>query len=108
MMIYNANCDKVAVENPIGVMSTRFRKPDQYIQPWMFGHPERKKTGLWLKGLPLLKGTDNVYEEMISLPNKLAQRVLWLGHGHQKERSVTYPGIAKAMAEQWAGREMNK
>ena len=60
MQIINADCDKIAVENPIGCMSTRYRKPDQIIQPWMFGHPTTKTTCLWLKGLPMLTPTDVV------------------------------------------------
>ena len=60
MAIANADCDRIAIENPVGVMSSQWRKPDQYIEPYMFGDPEKKKTGLWLKGLPLLKPTSIV------------------------------------------------
>lgn len=101
MKCVNADCDKIAVENPISVMSTRYRKPDQIINPWQFGHPEQKKTCLWLKNLPLLKETNNVYKYMLTLPEKDRQKVFWMGSNHAKERSKTYPGIAKAMAEQW-------
>ena len=91
-----ARCEKIAVENPIGIMSTVYRKPDQIIQPWQYGHGETKSTCLWLKGLPLLQ------------PTKIVEgrepRVWLIGSGHAKERSKTYPGIAKAMAEQWAGK----
>lgn len=96
--------DKVAVENPVGRLSKLWRKPDQYIQPYMFGHTETKKTGLWLKNLPLLKETDNVYEEMMKLPIKERQKIWYMspGENRSKLRSITYKGIAKAMAEQWS------
>lgn len=94
---------KVAIENPVGIMSTRYRKPDQIIQPWMFGHPETKATCLWLKGLPLLEETDNVKEYMETLPPKLKNRIHYMppSEDRAKLRSRTYPGIAKAMAQQW-------
>lgn len=101
MKFVNAPCDRVAIENPVGIMSTNYRKPDQIINPWQFGHPETKKTCLWLKNLPPLEETENVYEYMMNLPRKERNRIHWLGSGHAKERSKTYPGIAKAMAEQW-------
>jgi hypothetical protein len=93
----------IAIENPIGVLSTRWRKPDQIIQPWMFGHPESKATCLWLKGLPLLKPTKNVKAKMESLPLSERTRVHYASPGPDrwKERSRTLIGIAKAMAEQW-------
>lgn len=93
----------IAVENPVSVMSTLFRKPDQIINPWQYGHPEQKRTCLWLKGLPILHETNNVYEYMMTLPEKERARIWWLGSGHAKERSKTFPGIAAAMAEQWGG-----
>ena len=96
-----ADCDRIAIENPVGVMSTAYRKPDQIINPWQFGHPEQKKTCLWLKGLPPLVETDNVYDYMMTLPLKERTRIWQMGSGHSKERSVTYEGIAQAMAEQW-------
>lgn len=98
-----ADCDHIAIENPVGVMSSAYRKPDQIINPWQFGHPEQKKTCLWLKGLPLLKETENVYNYMMTLPLKKRTRIWQMGSGHGKERSKTYPGIAKAIALQWAG-----
>lgn len=104
MRFVNADCERIAVENPVGVMSTRYRKPDQIINPWQFGDPEQKRTCLWLKGLPLLQETDNVYDYMMTLPAQKRERIWRLGSGHSKERSKTYPGIAKAMAEQWAGK----
>ena len=103
MKFANAHCDMIAIENPVGIMSTRFRKPDQIINPWQFGHPETKKTCLWLKNLQPLEETENVYAYMMTLPEKERSRIHWMGSGHAKERSKTYPGIACAMAEQWAG-----
>ena len=104
MKFANAECDRIAIENPVGIMSTHFRKPDQIINPWQFGHPETKKTCLWLKNLPPLEETNNVYEYMMTLPLKERSRIHWMGSGHSKERSKTFPGIARAMAEQWAGK----
>lgn len=98
-----ADVDRIAIENPICVMSTLYRKPDQIINPWQFGHPEQKRTSLWLKNLPLLQETHNVYNAMMELPEKQRARIWWLGSNHAKERSKTYLGIAKAMAEQWGG-----
>lgn len=88
-------CDKVALENPVGVLSSAWRKPDQYIQPWEYGHGETKKTGLWLHNLPLLQPTDVV--------DGREQRVWKMGPSDSRsaDRSRTYTGIAAAMAEQW-------
>ena len=110
MRIANADCDKIAVENPVGIMSTKWRKPDQIIHPYQFGDSFEKKTCLWLRGLPLLKHTNIVeppprthFDSGKSMPTWYAD--LW--HLPKDERarirSITYPGIAKAMAEQWAG-----
>ena len=90
-----AECDRVAVENPVCIMSSAWRKPNQIIQPWQFGHGEIKATCLWLKGLPPLVPTDIV--------DGRDQRVWKMppSPDRAKERSKTYPGIAKAMAEQW-------
>lgn len=90
-----ANIPKIAIENPVCIMSSVWRKPDQIIQPWMFGHGETKATCLWLKGLPLLKPTEIVEGR--------EQRIWKMGPSptRWKERSKTYIGIAKAMAEQW-------
>ena len=95
--LYNCGIPKIAIENPIGVMSTEFRKPDQVIQPWMFGHGETKATCLWLKGLTKLSPTKVVEgrEQRLHYLPKTKDRA--------KLRSKTYPGIAKAMAEQWFG-----
>ena len=104
MQMALANIPRVAVENPVCIMSTAWRKPDQIIHPWQFGHPEEKTTCLWLRGLPLLRETQNVHEYMMTLPERDRNRILWLGSGHSRERSKTYPGIAQAMAEQWGGK----
>lgn len=101
MKFIEADVPHIAVENPVCVMSTLYRKPDQIINPWQFGHPEQKKTCLWIKNLPILEETDNVYDYMMTLPPKLREKNHWMGKGHSKERSKTYPGIAKAMAEKW-------
>lgn len=103
MKFVNAPCEKIAIENPVGVMSSRYRKPNQIINPWQFGHPEQKATCLWLKNLPNLVETNNVKQHMMTLPEKERARIWWLGSGHAKERSKTYTGIGQAMAEQWAG-----
>lgn len=98
-------CDRVCFENPVGVLSTQssMGKPTQYIQPWMFGHTEKKKTGLWLKGLSPLIPTNNVYEEMCLLPIKEQQKIWYMGNTKErgKLRSRFYTGIAEAMATQW-------
>ena len=103
LSLASARCDRIAIENPIGVLSTRWRKPDQIIQPWMFGHPESKATCLWLKGLPRLVPTKDVRAEMASLPLSRRTRVHYASPGPDrwKERSRTLQGIADAMAEQW-------
>ena len=103
MEFVNASCPRIAIENPIGIMSSIYRKPDQIIQPWMFGHPESKATCLWLKGLPLLKETNNVKKEFDTLPKNQQQRLHYLppSKDRAKLRSKTFQGIAKAMAEQW-------
>lgn len=94
-----------AIENPVCIMSTRYRQPDQIIQPWMFGHTEQKATCLWLSKLPPLHPTNDVYEEMMKLDPKERQRIHFMppGPNRWKERSKTYSGIAKAIAEQWGG-----
>lgn len=93
----------VAIENPVGVMSTVYRKPDQVIQPWMFGHPETKATCLWLKGLPPLTSTHDVRGEMGAMDERDRHRVHHMPPGPERAalRGKTYPGVARAMAEQW-------
>ena len=107
MAVANADCYKIAIENPVGVMSSQWRKPDQYIEPYMFGDPEKKKTGLWIKGLPLLKPT-NIVEPVIIHCKSGANEPRWhmeTMHLPKEERSrvrsQTFPGIAKAFADQW-------
>jgi site-specific DNA-cytosine methylase len=96
MQLVNANIPKIAIENPVGIMSTKYRKPDQYIQPWQYGHGETKKTCLWLKNLPLLKPTNIV--------DGREQRIWKMSPSPErgKLRSIFYSGIAAAMAEQWS------
>lgn len=95
MRLVNANIPRICVENPVSIMSRRYRKPDQIVHPWMFGHGETKATCLWLKGLNKLQpsnvvdGRDQRVHRMPPSPNR------W------RERSRTYRGIAEAMAEQW-------
>ena len=119
---------KICIENPIGIMSNIYGKPDQIIQPWEYGHPESKATCLWLKGLPLLKATEwaefthyrckcgNIFEAELGKygccdgaakplwqnQTKSGQNKLPPSPGRAKLRAKTYPGIAKAMAEQWS------
>ena len=96
-----APIDRICIENPVSVISSHIREADQTINPYQFGHTEYKRTCLWLKNLPLLKETDNVLEETRELPDKIANRIWWLGSGKGKERSKFYTGIASAMADQW-------
>jgi hypothetical protein len=88
----------IAVENPISVISSKIRKPDQIIQPWQFGHGETKATCLWLKGLPKLTPTNIVSGRQARVHRMPPGPDRW------KERSRTFTGIAEAMALQWAGR----
>ena len=105
--LLGANIPRIALENPIGCISSRIRKPDQIIQPWQFGHPESKATCLWLSGLPPLAATN-----ILPLPasgrweNQTAsgQNKLSPGPDRWKLRSITYAGIAEAMAAQWGER----
>jgi hypothetical protein len=95
LRLFNCGIEKVAMENPIGILNSRFRKPDQVLQPWMFGHGETKATCLWLKGLPMLKPTNVV--------DGREQRLHHLSPSKDraKLRSKTFKGIAAAMAAQW-------
>jgi site-specific DNA-cytosine methylase len=98
--LMNAPAKRICIENPVSIISTRIRKPDQIIQPWMFGHGETKKTCLWLKNLPLLKPT-NIVEGRENRIHKMAP-----SKNRSKERSRTYQGIADAMANQWGNSEL--
>jgi hypothetical protein len=105
-LLLNAPITRIAVENPIGCISSRIRKPDQIIQPWHFGHDASKATCLWLKGLPLLQPTDVLPGDRKSRrANQTAsgQNKLPPSPDRWKLRSVTYQGIADAMAAQWGG-----
>ena len=103
-LLLNAPIDKIALENPVGCISSQIRKPDQIIQPWQFGHPESKATCLWLKNLPVLKHTN-----ILPLPasgrwhnqTPSGQNKLGPSPDRWKERAKTYQGIADAMAAQW-------
>ena len=108
MKFVNADCDKIAIENPIGYMSTKYRKADQIIQPYMFGDPFEKKTCLWLKGLQKLEPVNEVdppkrkeYKSGKTMPAWYAECWNLPKEERARMRSKTFPGFAKAMAEQW-------
>ena len=113
MMFINASCNHIAVENPVGIMSNRYRKPNQIIQPYYFGEHARKGTCLWLKDLPNLKET-NVVDPGVILDGGYSvgasanwatksngKALRWNDPETAKARSKTFPGIAQAMADQW-------
>lgn len=115
MALVNADIPRIAIENPIGIMSTTYRKPDQIIQPWMFGDKAQKSTCLWLKGLPLLEATDIVekgeFFEFTSAKGEKKRQPMWYYKALQEAktpqqrsmlRSKTFDGIARAMATQWS------
>jgi hypothetical protein len=114
MEFVNADCDKIAIENPIGIMSGKYRKPDQIIQPWHFGDKAQKSTCLWLKGLPKLEPTNIVdkgeFFEFTSKKGEKKRMPMWYYKALQEAktpeqrrtlRSKTFKGIAVAMATQW-------
>jgi len=108
--IANSDCERIAIENPVGIMSTVWRKPDQYIHPYYFGDPHSKKTGLWLKGLQKLLPTNMVEPQMYTYKDGRKDPI-WHVESMKlppdkmaKVRSKTFEGIAKAMAEQWGGK----
>ena len=110
MKIANSDCDKIVIENPVGVMSSTWRKPNQIINPWQFGDPFEKKTCLWIKGLPELTPTDIVepaprkqFKSGKSMPAWYADAWKLPKEERSTMRSKTFPGIARAMAEQWGG-----
>lgn len=98
----NAPIERIAIENPIGIMSSRYRKPDQIIQPWQFGHGETKATCLWLKNLPKLQPTNIVGGREGRVWREPPGKDRW------KKRSITYQGVADAMAEQWGSHNSTK
>ena len=103
--IWDADCPLICVENPVGALTkhSKLGRATQYIQPYEFNHAEQKRTGLWLKGLPKLKGTKFI--DVKGLPNKERHRLHWLppSKDRWKIRSTTFQGIADAMADQWGG-----
>lgn len=101
--LLDAPVPRIALENPVSIISTRIRKPDQIIQPWMFGHCESKATCLWLKGLPQLRRTQVMTKPSGGWLNTTpsGQNKLGPSPDRWKLRSKTYSGIAEAMAEQW-------
>jgi len=107
MTIYNNGCDKIVVENPVGYINTVYRKPDQIIYPWQFGHVANKRTCLWLKGLPMLTPTnivdrpDPTYIDKVSGKKRYFTDAISGGEKGQMLRSKTFQGIAEAMADQW-------
>ena len=108
MTFANADCEKIAIENPVGIMSSEWRKPNQIINPWQFGDAFEKKTCLWLKGLPELKPTNIIekpprvkFESGKTMPVWYADAWHLPKEERAKLRSKTFPGIARAMAEQW-------
>jgi hypothetical protein len=108
MEMINAPIDKIAVENPVGIMSTIYKKPDQIIHPWQFGHEASKSTCLWLKGLPLLTPTNIVDKgEFVTFKSGKRMTKWYADAAHkppkerEKIRNTTFQGIADAMAEQW-------
>ena len=110
MEFANADCNKIVIENPVGIMSSQWRKPNQIINPYEFGDPFEKKTCLWLKGLPELKPTNIVevpprkrFDSGKTMPAWYAEMWHLPKEERAKMRSKTFPGIAKAMANQWGG-----
>ena len=115
MSVANVNIDKIAIENPIGIMSSKYRKPDQIIQPWMFGDKAQKSTCLWLKNLPELTPTNIVdkgeFFEFVSKKGEKKRMPMWYYKALQEAktpeqrrtlRSKTFQGIADTMAIQWS------
>jgi site-specific DNA-cytosine methylase len=107
MSIVKAKCDRIAIENPVGIMSTVYRKPDQIIQPWMFGDPFEKQTCLWLNGVPHLLPTNIVTPPNRTKYGKGRSMAAWCNLPPSKDRAMlrskTFQGIAEAMADQWGG-----
>ena len=100
-MLLDADIPKIALENPVSIISTRIRKPDQIIQPWMFGEDTSKRTCLWLKNLPKLQATDPLIKDRYSNQTPSGQNNLSPSETRWKDRSRTYSKIADAMAQQW-------
>jgi site-specific DNA-cytosine methylase len=101
-ILLDADIPHIALENPVSIISTRIRKPDQYVQPWMFGHDAAKKTGLWLKNLPLLQPTQIIKKKLYANQTPSGQNKLGPSNPNRaRDRGITYQGIADAMADQW-------
>ena len=106
MTVANADCDHIAIENPIGYMNSHWRKPDQIVQPYMFGDAFEKRTCLWLKNLPTLAPTNVVQpppRQVLSSGKTMPRWYSNCGGDRPKNRSKTFPGLANAMADQWKG-----
>jgi len=107
-LLMDAPIPRIAIENPVSIISSQIKKPDQIIQPWMFGHDASKKTCLWLKGLPMLTPTQTIAPRMVNGKPRYAnqtdsgQNRLAPSADRWKIRSETYSGIADAMAQQWS------
>ena len=118
MLIYNSKCEKIAIENPVGFINSHFRKPDQIIYPYQFGHNVNKRTCLWLKGLPKLEPTNIVDKGDVTIWEGTGKSIsVWYKETLKeakgdlkllsKIRSKTFDGIADAMTEQWGGAFIN-
>ena len=107
MRFANADCEKIVIENPIGYVNTHWRKPNQIVHPWQFGHPFTKGTCLWLKGVEHLKPTVTVKPENCksyaweTMIDERGKTISWNSELSKKLRSKTFPGVAQAMADQW-------
>lgn len=108
MAFVNADCEQIAIENPVGVMNSVYRSPDQIIHPYYFGDPELKKTCLWLKKLPVLDYSETIIDKPRPIRIGSNGKKVYFTEGCSKNQSVarskTFPGIARAMAEQWGGK----
>ena len=103
--LMDAPVERIALENPVGIISSVIRKPDQIIQPWMFGEDASKKTCLWLKNLPKLEPTKIIRKDIYANQTPSGQNKLGPSEDRAKIRSLTYQGIADVMAEQWGSQE---
>lgn len=105
MALVNSKIERIAIENPVGIMSTHYRKPDQIVHPWMFGEPFTKQTCLWLKNLPLLEPTNIVDKGEFSITKSGRKLPKWYNLPPSPDRGQlrgrTFKGIAEAMASQW-------
>jgi len=101
-MIFDYDCQYLCIENPVGIISSKIKKPTQYIQPYEFDTPVSKKTCLWLRGFSKLQSTNNVYEKVEWQTSKTGKRMCkWMNSKSGHERSMTFQNIANAIADQW-------